>query len=171
MNKQLLQIQTLMLAMEQEVKLTPEIPLDIEIIKLRHRLVEEENNEILDWALQGHAAREAGDMELYHKCLGEVGDGLTDTSVVLYGGYHAYGFGQDNLAVDMFEEVQASNMSKLDENGKPIKREDGKFLKGPNYFKPNLWKIISAYLFAKKPLPIMSDQDAEREFPPLKVQN
>ena len=146
MKKQLKDIQVLMEAMEQEVKLTPEIPYDIETILLRHRLIEEENNEIRDNAILGYIARLKGDKENFFKHLVEVGDGLTDTSVVLNGCYHSYGFGQGDLAEEMFNEVQLSNMSKLGEDGKPIKREDGKFLKGANYFRPNLVQIIKPYM-------------------------
>ena len=57
---------------------------------------------------------------------------------VTYGAGHAFGIDLDGC----FDEVQRSNMSKLDENGKPIYNEDGKVLKGPNYFKPNFEKFI-----------------------------
>jgi predicted HAD superfamily Cof-like phosphohydrolase len=70
----------------------------------------------------------------------EVADGLTDILYVVYGMGHALGIDLDKC----FEEVHNSNMSKLGENGEPIYREDGKVLKGPNYFKPNLEKIINA---------------------------
>ena len=59
---------------------------------------------------------------------------------ILCGTIIAHGF-QDKMEA-IFDEIQKSNMSKLDENGKPIYREDGKVMKGPNYFKPNLRKII-----------------------------
>ena len=68
----------------------------------------------------------------------EVADALTDILYVTYGAGHAFGIDLDKC----FEEVQRSNMSKLGEDGKPIYREDGKVLKGPNYFKPNIAKII-----------------------------
>lgn len=68
-------------------------------------------------------------------------DALTDLQYVLDGAYLS--FGLQHLKQSAFDEVQRSNMSKLDENGKAIVREsDGKILKGPNYFKPNLEKII-----------------------------
>ena len=69
----------------------------------------------------------------------EVADALTDILYVTYGAGHAFGIDLDKC----FEEVQNSNMSKLDENGKPIYNEKGKVMKGPNYFKPNLSKFIS----------------------------
>ena len=68
----------------------------------------------------------------------EVADALTDILYVTYGAGHAFGIDLDKC----FNEVQNSNMSKLDENGKPIYNEHGKVMKGPNYFKPNLKKIF-----------------------------
>ena len=72
------------------------------------------------------------------KDLLELADALTDILYVTYGAGHAFGIDLDGC----FDEVQRSNMSKLDENGKPIYNEDGKVLKGPNYFKPNFEKFI-----------------------------
>ena len=69
----------------------------------------------------------------------EVADALTDILYVAYGAGHAFGVNLDKC----FEEVQNSNMSKLDENGKPIYNESGKVMKGPNYFKPDLSKFIN----------------------------
>ena len=74
-----------------------------------------------------------------NKDLLEVADALTDILYVTYGAGHAFGSDLDKC----FEEVQNSNMSKLDENGKPIYNESGKVMKGPNYFKPDLSKFIS----------------------------
>ena len=68
----------------------------------------------------------------------EIADALTDLLYVTYGAGHAFGIDLDKC----FDEVQNSNMSKLDENGKPIYNELGKVLKGPNYFKPDLRKFI-----------------------------
>ena len=68
----------------------------------------------------------------------EIADALTDLLYVTYGAGHAFGIDLDKC----FDEVQNSNMSKLDENGKPIYNELGKVLKGPNYFKPDLSKFI-----------------------------
>ena len=72
------------------------------------------------------------------KDLVEVADALTDILYVTYGAGHAFGINLD----DCFEEVQNSNMSKLDKDGKPIYNDRGKVMKGPNYFKPNLSKFI-----------------------------
>ena len=71
---------------------------------------------------------------LKNRDIKEVADALTDILYVTYGAGHAFGINLDAC----FDEVQNSNMSKLDENGKPIYNESGKVMKGPNYFKPNL---------------------------------
>ena len=68
----------------------------------------------------------------------EVADALTDILYVTYGAGHAFGINLDKC----FNEVQESNMSKLGENGEPIYNENGKVMKGPNYFKPDLSKFI-----------------------------
>ena len=72
------------------------------------------------------------------KDLVEVADALTDILYVTYGAGHAFGINLD----DCFEEVQNSNMSKLNKDGKPIYNDKGKVMKGPNYFKPDLSKYI-----------------------------
>ena len=69
----------------------------------------------------------------------EVADALTDILYVTYGAGHSFGINLDKC----FDEVQKSNMSKLDKNGKPIYNEHGKVMKGPDYFKPNLSKFIA----------------------------
>tara|TARA_A100001011_G_scaffold391862_1_gene478194 strand:- start:108 stop:449 length:342 start_codon:yes stop_codon:yes gene_type:complete len=107
----------------QEVKDKAEFPSQ-KIIKLRCDLIQEEFNELKDAIKQ--------------KDLKEVADALTDLLYVTYGAGHSYGINLD----DCFQEVQDSNMSKLDNNGNPIYNEDGKVLKGPNYFKPDLSKFI-----------------------------
>ena len=107
----------------QEVKSKPSFSTD-KINKLRIDLIKEELDEL----------KEAMD----HKDLLEVADALTDILYVTYGAGHAFGINLDKC----FNEVQKSNMSKLDENGKPIYNESGKVMKGQNYFKPNLDKFI-----------------------------
>ena len=107
----------------QEVKNKAEFP-DEKIQKLRLSLIEEELSEL----------KEA----IKNKEIIEVADALTDILYVTYGAGHAFGIDLDRC----FDEVQKSNMSKLDENGKPIFNEYGKVLKGPNYFKPNLEKFV-----------------------------
>ena len=73
------------------------------------------------------------------KDLLEVADALTDILYVTYGAGHAFGINLDKC----FDEVQNSNMSKLDADGKPIYNESGKVMKGPDYFKPDLSKFLS----------------------------
>ena len=103
----------------QEVKSKSSLSSD-EINSLRISLIEEELSELK------HA--------IDQKNLLEVADALTDLLYVTYGAGHAFGINLDKC----FDEVQKSNMSKLDLNGKPIYSEKGKVLKGPNYFKPNI---------------------------------
>ena len=67
-----------------------------------------------------------------------VADALTDLLYVVYGAGHAFGIDLDTC----FDEVHSSNMSKLGENGRPLYREDGKVLKGPNYFEPNISFVL-----------------------------
>ena len=107
----------------QEVKNKPSFSTD-KINKLRLDLIKEELDEL----------KEAMDK----KDLLEVADALTDILYVTYGAGHAFGINLD----ECFEEVQSSNMSKLDENGKPIYNNSGKVMKGPNYFKPDLSKFV-----------------------------
>tara|TARA_B100000287_G_C20048495_1_gene549389 strand:- start:79 stop:450 length:372 start_codon:yes stop_codon:yes gene_type:complete len=73
------------------------------------------------------------------KDIKEVADALTDILYVTYGAGHAFGIDLDKC----FDEVQKSNMSKLPDNGKPIYNDQGKVMKGPNYFKPNLSKFVA----------------------------
>ena len=91
---------------------------------LRVSLIKEELDELIE--------------AMNKKDLVEVADALTDILYVTYGAGHAFGINLD----DCFEEVQSSNMSKLDNNGKPIYNDKGKVMKGPNYFKPDLNKFI-----------------------------
>ena len=107
----------------QEVKLKPSLSTN-KINSLRLSLIKEELDELKD-AIDG-------------KDLVEIADALTDILYVTYGAGHAFGINLDKC----FDEVQNSNMSKLDVNGKPIYNEFGKVLKGPNYFKPNLRKFL-----------------------------
>ena len=107
----------------QEIKEKANFP-DDKITSLRYDLIKEELDEF----------KEAIDK----KDIKEVADALTDILYVTYGAGHAFGIDLDKC----FEEVQNSNMSKLDENGKPIYNDAGKVMKGPNYFKPNLSKFV-----------------------------
>ncbi len=107
----------------QEVKKKAEFPSE-SIVRLRYNLIKEELDEFEE------AVKE--------KNLKEVADSLTDILYVTYGAGHAFGINLDKC----FDEVQRSNMSKLGEDGKPIYNEQGKVMKGPNYFKPDLSKFI-----------------------------
>ena len=107
----------------QEIKIKSELSSD-KINELRISLIEEELDELKK--------------AVNDKDIKEVADALTDILYVTYGAGHAFGIDLDKC----FSEVQNSNMSKLDDNGMPIYNENGKVMKGPNYFKPNLNKFI-----------------------------
>ena len=100
--------------------------LDQSIIDLRFRLMEEENLEYLEAAKNNDIV--------------EIADALGDILYILCGTILAHGL--QHKIVEVFNEIQRSNMSKLDVNGKPVFREDGKILKGPNYFKPKIKEIL-----------------------------
>ena len=108
----------------QEIKEKASFP-DEKIASLRYDLIKEELDEL-------RVAMDNQDLK-------EVADALTDILYVTYGAGHAFGIDLDKC----FDEVQNSNMSKLDENGKPIYNESGKVMKGPNYFKPDLSKFVN----------------------------
>ena len=95
-------------------------------IILRYNLMKEENEEYLEAA--------------QNKDLVEVADALGDMLYILCGTILSHGM--QHKITEVFEEIQRSNMSKLGADGKPIYREDGKILKGPNYFKPNIASIL-----------------------------
>ena len=105
---------------------TPNENIKKETFLLRHRLMHEENEEYLE-------ACQSGDLV-------EIADALGDMMYILCGTILSHGL-QANIE-DVFDEIQRSNMSKLGSDGKPIYREDGKILKGPNYFKPNIAKVL-----------------------------
>ena len=107
----------------QEIKAKPGFPSE-KITQLRYNLIKEELGEF----------KQAVD----ENNLKEVADALTDILYVTYGAGHAFGIDLNKC----FEEVQKSNMSKLDKNGKPIYNNEGKVMKGPSYFKPNLTPFV-----------------------------
>ena len=109
---------------KQEVKSKPSFP-DNNIIKLRINLIKEELLELEE--------------ALNEKNMEETADALTDILYVTYGAGHAFGIDLDKF----FDEVQKSNMSKLDKFGNPIYNDQGKVMKGPLYFKPNFKKILN----------------------------
>ena len=117
-------VKTFMKTFGQEVKTKPSFSSD-KINTLRYDLIKEELEELK--------------IAMENKDLLEVADALTDILYVTYGAGHAFGIDLDKC----FEEVQSSNMSKLDENGEPIYNETGKVMKGPKYFKPNLNQFVN----------------------------
>ncbi|MEI6817842.1 MAG: nucleoside triphosphate pyrophosphohydrolase family protein [Bacteroidota bacterium] len=108
------------------VKEEPAATLSEEVVRLRHRLMEEENNEYLEACLNGD--------------LVEIADALGDKLYILCGTIISHGL-QHKIG-EVFDEIHRSNMSKLDDNGLPIYREDGKIMKSTNYFKPDIKAII-----------------------------
>ena len=108
----------------QEVKTKPSFSTD-KINSLRYDLIKEELDELK--------------VAMENKDLLEVADALTDILYVAYGAGHAFGIDLDKC----FNEVQNSNMSKLDEDGKPTYNDSGKVMKGPKYFKPDLTKFVN----------------------------
>ena len=117
-------VKTFMETFGQEVKSKPSFS-SKKINDLRYNLIKEELDELKQ-------AIDKNDLL-------EVADALTDILYVTYGAGHAFGINLDNC----FNEVQNSNMSKLDIDGKPIFNENGKVMKGPNYYKPNLSKFLN----------------------------
>tara|TARA_B100002052_G_C15607372_1_gene473701 strand:- start:255 stop:641 length:387 start_codon:yes stop_codon:yes gene_type:complete len=128
MRKQINHVKNFHEAFGIENKEIPTANVSESIFNLRFKLMQEENQEYLE-------ACQNGD-------LNEIADALGDMMYILCGTILAHGF-QSKIEL-IFEEIQKSNMSKLDKNGKPIYREDGKILKSSNYFKPNISKILSS---------------------------
>lgn len=110
-------------AFGQEVRDEPRWP-DFSTRELRLELIREEVEEL-----------QTG---IDNQDLVEIADALTDILYVVYGAGHAFGIDLDAC----YAEVHSSNMSKLGEDGKPMKRPDGKVMKGPNYFEPDLGYIL-----------------------------
>ena len=106
---------------------SPTVDLGKKIIELRFNLMKEENEEYIE------AAR--------NNDIIEIADALGDMLYILCGTIIEHGM--CDIIEDVFDEIQKSNMSKLGADGKPIYREDGKVMKGPNYFKPNFSKFFS----------------------------
>ena len=106
---------------------SPIADIGIDEINLRFKLMEEENQEYFEAAKNNDIV--------------EVADALGDMLYILCGTIIEHGM-QDKIE-EIFDEIQKSNMSKLGEDGKPIYRNDGKVMKGPNYFKPNISEILN----------------------------
>jgi hypothetical protein len=109
-----------------DYKVTPTADVDDRTISLRHRLMQEENDEYLEACQQ--------------KDLTLIADALGDKLYILLGTIIAHGL-QDKME-EVFAEIHRSNMSKLDDNGMPIYREDGKIMKSNNYFLPDIRSIL-----------------------------
>ena len=107
-------------------KSEPTAALDEKTINLRHRLMAEENDEYLEAAKNND--------------LVQVADALGDKLYILCGTIISHGL--QHKIVEVFEEIHRSNMSKLDADGKPISREDGKVMKSELYFLPNIERIL-----------------------------
>ena len=116
-------VKTFMKTFGQEVKEKSSFSSD-KINELRFNLIKEELEELR--------------IAIDTKNLVEVADALTDILYVAYGAGHAFGINLDKC----FDEVQQSNMSKLDDHDNPIYDDSGKVMKGPKYFKPDLSKFI-----------------------------
>ncbi|MDG2396582.1 MAG: nucleoside triphosphate pyrophosphohydrolase family protein [Flavobacteriaceae bacterium] len=126
MNKQLNSVKKFHQAFKIRYNEKPTSDLPREIIDLRYKLMDEENKEYLEAA--------------YNDDMVEIADALGDMLYILCGTIITHGM--QHKIDEVFSEIQRSNMSKLDLNGNPIYRGDGKVLKGPNYFKPNIRDII-----------------------------
>ena len=116
-------VKKFMQTFDQEIKSKAEFPNE-KIVQLRYELIKEELEEL--------------NQAIKDKDIKEVADALTDILYVTYGAGHAFGVDLDKC----FNEVQQSNMSKLGSDGEPIYNENGKVMKGPKYFKPNLNKFL-----------------------------
>ena len=105
----------------------PNVALSVSELELRHRLMAEENDEYLEAAMRGDIV--------------EVADALGDQLYILCGTILKHGL--QHKIEEVFREIQRSNMSKLDANGQPIYREDGKVMKSELYFRPNIAEILA----------------------------
>ncbi len=104
----------------------PTATIDERTVRLRHRLMAEENDEYLDACLKGD--------------LVEIADALGDKLYILCGTIISHGM--QHKIEEVFDEIHRSNLSKLDENNQPIYREDGKIMKSNRYFKPNIAEVL-----------------------------
>lgn len=116
----------------QQINGTEPVLISHDEVQLRHRLMAEENDEYIQAAIEGTASAE--------QRLTGIADALGDQLYILCGTILKHGM--QHIIEDVFDEIHRSNMSKLGPDGKPILREDGKILKGENYFKPNLAQFI-----------------------------
>lgn len=126
MKKQIEAVETFHNAFKIENKYQPTADIPDQVKLLRYKLMREENEEYLEAAQNGD--------------LVEIADALGDMLYILCGTILSHGL--QSKITEVFEEIQRSNMSKLDKNGEPIYREDGKVLKSDQYFKPNIASIL-----------------------------
>ncbi|MBP9477654.1 MAG: nucleoside triphosphate pyrophosphohydrolase family protein [Sebaldella sp.] len=126
MKKQLVKVEEFHKTFDLGIEKEPVAVLDENRSELRYDLMKEENGEYLE--------------AVKNNDLVEVADALGDMMYILCGTIIEHGM--TNLIEEVFDEIHKSNMSKLGEDGNPIYREDGKVMKGPNYFRPNISKII-----------------------------
>ena len=128
MNDQLYQLIEFHRTFDAHIETAPTVDLPQEVIEIRIRLLQEELNEYA-------AAAQSRDLV-------EVADALTDLLYVLLGTYVSHGL--QRCAVPLFDEVHRSNMSKLDANGRPVHRDDGKVLKSQQYRAPDVHAVLSS---------------------------
>lgn len=126
MKKQIAAVESFHDAFKITNRYAPSADLDDKTVLLRYKLMREENEEYLEAAQNGD--------------LVEIADALGDMLYILCGTILSHGL-QDKIE-EVFDEIQRSNMSKLDKDGQPIYREDGKVLKSDQYFKPNIAAIL-----------------------------
>lgn len=146
MQKQLKQVELFMTTFGQKINTTPQLP-SKEERALRIKLLREEVDE-LEEAFNNDDIVGAA-------------DALTDITYINNGGYQICGLA--DIAEELFDEVQRSNMSKLGEDGKPVYREDGKVIKGPNYSKPDLAFIVGTKVVNDYKAEITAQEAAENE--------
>lgn len=127
MQKQLKTVEIFHHTYKLAVRTIPTVTIPKEQAKLRYNLMKEENREYLEAALKGD--------------LIEVADALGDMLYILCGTILDHGL--QHKIEEVFDEIHKSNMSKLDINGQPIYRNDGKVMKGANYIRPNINKILN----------------------------
>jgi len=126
MKEQLNQLEEFQTVYNSTINQTPNLISEADY-ELRYKLGKEELEEYYDACKNGD--------------LVEIADALTDQLYIIFGSIVSHGM--QHIITDVFNEVHRSNMSKLGEDGKPIYREDGKIMKGPNYFKPNVSKYLA----------------------------
>ena len=126
MKKQIKHVENFHDAFKIKNQKAPTSNLSKDVFLLRHRLMHEENEEYLEACKNGDIV--------------EIADALGDMMYILCGTILSHGL--QHKIENIFDEIQRSNMSKLGSDGHPIYREDGKILKGPDYFKPNIEKYI-----------------------------